>query len=223
MIFRILFRRTQAFWTMLLFCPLAGCTHNQTDSQRTRTQGAVTGATIGAAAGTIASVALKATPVGIAGTVIGAALAGGAAGAAYGDSVAKKKEGYAAKESALDAQISGLRQQVARRREYNEALRKVVVSKEQQLSTILASDRSAGPTVEEFDLRTSINAKLREIDYQARSWQETIDAHKAVMEKAKGDPHSGELQAQIDQLAEQRADLLRQRTKLAALPDKLKQ
>ena len=58
-----------------------------------------------------------------------------------------------------------------------------------------------------------------EIDQAARSWQETIDAHKAVLKKATDDPHSAELQTAIDQLAEQRAELLRQRTKLAAIPD----
>jgi chromosome segregation ATPase len=156
------------------------------------------------------------------GSVAAGALAGGLAGNAYGKAVAKKKEGYAAQESALDAQISGLRVQVANRRQYNEKLRTLVAAKEQQLSSILASDRSAGPTVQDFDLRTSINVKLREIDEAARSWQETIDAHKAVMEKAKDDPHSGELQTQIDQLSEQRADLLHQRAKLAGLPDRLK-
>ena len=53
--------------------------------------------------------------------------------------------------------------------------------------------------------------------------EQAIDAHKAVMQKAKDDPHSEELQTQIDQFAEQRAELLRQRAKLAGLPDKLKQ
>ena len=220
---RLFFRRTQTLWTTLLLGALAACTNVKNDSNRTRTEGAVVGAALGAAAGAATAAALKGKPGAIAGAAVGGALVGGAAGAAYGNAVAKKKEGYAARESALDSQISGLRQQVATRREYNEELRKLVAAKEQQLTTVLASDRTAGPTVEEFDLRTSINSKLREIDQAARSWQETIDAHKAVMQKAKEDPHSGELQAQIDQLAEQRAELMRQRAKLAALPDKLKQ
>ncbi len=178
---------------------------------------------VGAAAGAGAAAALKGKPGAIAGAAAGGALVGGAAGAAYGDSVAKKKEGYATKESALDSQIAGIHQQVAMRRQYNEKLRGVVTSKEQQLSTILASDRSAGPSVLEFDLRTSINTKLTEVDHEARSWQDTIDAHKAVMQKSADDPHSADLQKEIDELTEQRNELLRQRAKLAALPDKLKQ
>jgi hypothetical protein len=42
------------------------------------------------------------------------------------------------------------------------------------------------------------------------------------MKKATDDPHSAELQKEIDALAEQRAELLRQREKLAGIPDKLK-
>jgi len=223
MTFRFFFRQTQALWTTVVITSLVACTHTQDDSDRTRTQGAVAGAALGAAAGAITAAALRGKPGAIVGAAAAGALVGGAAGAAYGNAVAKKKEGYAAREGALDSQISGLRVQVANRRQYNEKLRNVVIAKEQQLTTILASDRSAGPTVQEFDLRTSIIIKLREIDQAARSWQETIEAHKAVMQKAKDDPHSGELQTQIDELSEQRAELLRQRAKLAGLPDKLKQ
>ncbi|MDR3403379.1 MAG: hypothetical protein P4L99_12850 [Chthoniobacter sp.] len=223
MTFRFFSRQTQALWTTILVGSLAACTNIKNDSDRTRTEGAATGAVAGAAVGAGAAAALKGNPGAIAGAAAGGAVVGGVAGAAYGDSVAKKKEGYANKESALDSEITGIHQQVAMRKQYNEKLRGIVTSKEQQLATILASDRSAGPTVQEFDLRTSINTKLTEIDHEARSWQDTIDAHKAVMQKATEDPHSADLQKEIDQLSEQRAELLRQRAKLAGLPDKLKQ
>ena len=72
-----------------------------------------------------------------------------------------------------------------------------------------------------FGLVPDINQD--EIDQAARSWQETIDAHKTVLTKAAGDPHSTDLQTAIDQLAEERAELLRQRDKLAAIPAKLNQ
>ena len=110
---------------------------------------------------------------------------------------------------------------MAKLRDYNDSLKTLVAAKDKQLETVLASDRSAGPTVQEFDLRTTINTKVTEIDSRARSWQETIDAHKAVLKKATEDPHSADLQKEIDELAEQRAEMLRQRSKLAAIPDKL--
>lgn len=127
------------------------------------------------------------------------------------------------KSSVLDTQISGLRSQIAARREYNDKLRTYVDGKEKQLTAILSSDRSAGPSAQEFDLRTSIASKLAELDREAPAWQQKIDAHKAVLSKAGDDPHASDLQAQVDQLTELRAELLRQRAKLAALPDKLKQ
>ena len=221
---RHFFRHTQALWTTLLIGSLAACTNIKNDRNRTRTEGAVAGAAVGAAVGAGAGALLKKGGAGaIVGGAAAGALVGGLAGAAVGNAVAKKKEGYAAQEGALDSQIAGLHQQVAVRRQYNEKLRSLVTSKEQQLATVLASDRSAGPAVQEFDLRTSINSKLNEIDHEARSWQETIDAHKAVMKKATDNPHGTDLQKEIDQLSEQRTELLHQRAKLAAIPEKLKQ
>jgi hypothetical protein len=123
----------------------------------------------------------------------------------------------------LNSQLTGLRQQVDARREYNEALRTYVDGKEKQLAAILAADRSTGPSAQEFDLRTSAKSKIVEIDREAPAWQQKIDAHKAVLSKAGDDPQAKELQTQIDQLTEQRAELLRQRARLAAIPDKLKQ
>jgi len=201
---------------------LAACTNIKNDSDRTRTEGALTGAAAGAAVGAGAGALLKKTPGGAAAGAAAGALVGGAAGAAYGNSVANKKEGYAAQESALDAQLSGLKHQIAVRKDYNEKLHALVTAKQEQLATVLASDRSAGPTVVEFDLRTSVYTKLEEIDRESKSWQETIDAHKAVLTKATDDPHKADLQSAIDELSEQRAELLRQRANLAAINDKLK-
>jgi len=220
--FRFHFRQTQTLCTTILLSSLVACTNIKNDSDRTRTEGTVTGAAAGAAVGAGTAAALKGKPGAVAGAAVTGAAVGGVAGNAYGDSVAKKKEGYATKESALDAQITGIHRQVTARQEYNEKLRAIVTAKEQQLTTILAADRSAGPTALEFDLRTSITTKLGEIDREARSWQDTIDAHKAVMKKAADDPHASDLQNEINQLSEQREELLRQRAKLAALPDKLK-
>jgi hypothetical protein len=193
MIVRFLIRQTQVLWTAVFIGSFAACTHVKNDS----------------------------TPASSASPSAGAAISSETDLAA---STVKPKSGAAtaAKESVLDSQISGLRSQVAARREYNETLRNFVAAKEKQLAAIVASDRSAGPSAQEFDLRTSINSKLAEIDRESAAWQEKIDAHKTVLSKASDDSHSADLQAQIDQFSEQRAELLRQRAKLAALPDKLK-
>jgi hypothetical protein len=214
-------RQAQMVVTAVALVSLAGCTNIKNDSQRTRTEGALTGAAVGAAVGAGVGAAVKKGAGGaLAGAAAGAAV-GAVAGAAVGDAQAKKKEGYAQKESALDAQLTGLNHQIEGRRAYNAKLRDLVTAKEQQLAAVLASDRSAGPSVQEFDLRTSVASKIGEVDRAERSWQETIDAHKAVLSKASGDARGPELEAEINRLSEERAELLRQRARLISINEKL--
>jgi len=200
---RSFFRLTQAFWTAVFMGSLAACgdvklTHTDPNAQRPVPRKSDTATT-----GTEPAADPSASaPTG---------------GAAKPDTTAAST-----KPSALDSQISGLRQQVAARRQYNEELRNFVASKEKQLAAILASDRSTGPGAQEFDLRTSVASKIAELDRESPAWQEKIDAHKAVLSKAGDDPHADELKKQIDDFAEQRTELLRQRAKLATLPDQLK-
>jgi hypothetical protein len=204
--FRFFLRKTQALHVTILLSSLAACTSPKTHD--------------GAASTTSSPASAPATTAPI------TAAAGPAAGTpAPGSANARKPGGTPSpgKESALDSQLAGLRQQVAARREYNDALRAYVDGKEKQLAALLAADRSAGPNAQEFDLRTSTKSKIVEIDREAPAWQQKIDAHKAVLSKAGDDPQAKELQTQIDQLSEQRAELLRQRARLAAIPDKLKQ
>jgi DNA-binding FrmR family transcriptional regulator len=180
--------------------------------------GAAGGALVGAG---VAALAKKGSPNAMVVGAAAGALVGGLAGAAYGDSVAKKKEGYVKKESALDSQLDGLKRQIAILRDHNGTLHELISGKERQLAAVLAADRSAGPTVLEFDLRTSVNTKIGEIDREARSWQETIDAHKKVLARAGGESRSDELQSGIEELSEERAQLLRQRERLSAINTKL--
>lgn len=213
--------RVRAALAITLVATLAGCTNIKSDSQRTRAEGAATGAVAGAALGAGAGALLKKNKQGaLVGAAAGAA-AGGLVGAAVGDSVAQKKEGYAKQESALDSQLGLLNRQIEGRRSYNAKLREVVSAKEQQLATVLASDRSAGLTVQEFDLRTSVNTKVGELDRAARSWQDTINAHKGVLKGTANDPRGPELEAEINRLAEEREELLRQRARLITINEKL--
>jgi hypothetical protein len=50
-----------------------------------------------------------------------------------------------------------------------------------------------------------------------------IDAHQTVLQKAGDDPRAAGLQAEIKHFSEVRAELLRLRARLAALPGKLRQ
>ena len=123
--------------------------------------------------------------------------------------------------SALTAQIDALKTQITKRQGYNAQLREAIEGYENRIPAVLATDRTHGPSVQEFDFRTSIQAKLGEIDRAAKSWQETIDAHSAVVAKSESDPRHGELQSEVNELTEIRAELLRQRTRLTGLLGKL--
>ncbi len=143
-------------------------------------------------------------------------------GGAPASGTSEPMAGAAPSGSALDAQLAGLNRQIEGRQEYNTRLRELVATKEQQLASVLALDRSAGPAVQEFDLRTSVNSEIGKVDRAAKAWQATIDAHQAVLKGASTDPRGPELEAEINRLAEERAELLRQRARLLAINEKLR-
>jgi hypothetical protein len=170
---------------------LPACTNLQNDRPRSRAEGTLTGTA-----------------------------AGGTSGVDAGGAV-KPKEGNVEQESALGDQFDLLARKIARLKADNAKLREFATAKEQQLATVLASDRSAGPTVLEFDLRTSIQSEIGRADRAARSWQETIDAHKAVLKGTAGDARGPELEAEVNRLAGERSELLLQRDRLISISKKL--
>ena len=212
------------FLAALLVVSLGGCTNIKDDRTRTKTEGTMGGAVGGALLGAgIAAILHGGDPQSvIVGAATGAA-GGGLAGAAYGHAVAKKKETYAKKESALDAELAGLKKQIAAHHQYNIRLKGLISFKEQQLASLLAADRNAGLTAAEWEWRTSVASKIVELDHQARSWQDTINAHKAVLRRVGGENGADELESGIKELNEERAQLLRQRERLSAISGKLAQ
>lgn len=214
-----LFRRTGNALAMTALLSLASCSNIKNDGNRTRAEGAAAGAALGAALGAgMGALGKKGKKGMVGGAALGAVL-GGLAGGAYGDSVAKKKEGYTRTEGALDARIATVRQETATRRSYNVALRSEVSRRERQLAAVLASEEPPGSTVEEFDLRSSVATKLRETEQKARSWHDTIIAHKAALQQA-GSTASAE--AEVNALADERGALLRSRERLLSIGEKLK-
>ncbi|MEA3209563.1 MAG: hypothetical protein QOE70_2620 [Chthoniobacter sp.] len=208
--------------SIVLCCAVCSCANIKNDRTRTRTEGAAAGAAGGALLGAGLGWFVGQSRVGaMAGGAIGGALFGASAGAAYGDRVASRKEGYVRTEDALEARLRSTKQQIATRRSYNSRLRGSIARKEQQLATVLATDRSEGPTVGEFDLRTSVNTQLGEVDQRARSWQETIDAHKTALARVGADPRKVALKTDIDGLSTERQELERQRERLSSINSKL--
>lgn len=128
-----------------------------------------------------------------------------------------------ASSSVLDSQLQGLQRQIATTREYNDALKTFLDSKEPVLAAALAADQSVRPTVQEFELRTALQNKLLQIDRDTRSCQEAIAAHERVLAKATTDPRHGELKSEIANLAGQREEMLRLRARLVTMTDRLSQ
>jgi len=202
-----------------LIAALAACTNIHDDSARTRTEGALAGAGLGAAAGAGIGAAVggkNKSKAMLAGAAAGA-IVGGVAGEAYGASVAKKKEGYAQTEDALAVRLKTTQRQLQDRHTFNLGLKYEIARHEQRLASLRAATNLAGREVEEFELRTTLVNRVAEIDRRARVWQETIDAHKAALRQAGADPRAAALRSDIDALAAEQAELLRQRKELMSI------
>jgi hypothetical protein len=203
---------------LTLVFALGACTNIKNDSTRTRTEGAMAGAAggalLGAGAGALLGGKNKKNAM-LAGAAAGA-LVGAAAGTAYGDSVAKKKEGYTQKEDALGVQLRTAQRQLNDRRIFNRGLKYEVARHEQRLAALRVST-APGRAVEEFELRSTVSNRIGELDRQARVWQETIDAHKAALRQASGDPRAATLRTEINDLAAEQSELKRQRRELVTI------
>lgn len=204
---------------LALVLAVGGCSNIKNDSNRTRTEGAMAGAAggalLGAGAGALLGGKKNKQNAMLAGAAAGA-LVGAAAGTAYGDSVAKKKEGYTATEDTLDARIRTARRQLADRHTFNNGLKYEIARHQQRLASIEAGSATAR-AVEEFELRSTVTKRVGELDRQERSWQQTIDEHKAALRQAGRDPRAAALQSEINGLAAEQSNLARQRKELISI------
>lgn len=204
---------------LTLILSLGGCSSIRDDSTRTRTEGGLAGAAGGAAlgAGVGALVGGKnKSKAAMTGAAIGAA-AGGLGGLAYGDSVARKKEGHTRTEDALDARLRTTQRQVGDLRTYNLGLQYQIARHQQSLASAQSANRAAGRAVEQFEVRSLVATRISEVDRRTRSWQETIDAHKAALRQFGGDPRSATLRTSIQELSAQQSELRRHGSELRSM------
>lgn len=204
---------------LTLVCALGACTNIKNDSTRTRTEGGLAGAAGGALVGAGIGAALGGKNKGramMAGAAIGAA-AGGLAGTAYGDSVAKKKEGYTQREDALAARLHTAQRQLADRHTFNLGVKHEIARHEQRLASLHSATHATALAVEQFELRSTVARRVGELERRERSWQETIDAHKAALRQVGSDPRAAALRTDIDALAAEQTELRRQRKQLSSI------
>jgi uncharacterized protein YcfJ len=210
--------------SVALVFALAACSNIKNDSTRTTTEGAMAGAAggalLGAGAGALLGGKNKKNAM-LAGAAAGAVV-GAAAGGAYGHSVAKKKEGYARTEDALNAQLRKAQRELSERHIYNNGLKYEVARHQQRLAMLKSPDHSVSRAVEEFELRTTVSTRISELDREARSWQATIDAHKQALKQAGNDPRAATLRSDINGLAAEKSELLRQRNEMISITRRAK-
>lgn len=182
--------------------------------------GAAGGALVGAGAGALVGGKNKKNAM-LAGAAAGAVV-GAAAGTAYGDSVAKKKEGYTQTEDALDARLRAAQRQLSERHTFNLGLKYEIARHQQRLASLQRPERATGRAVEQFELRSTLANRVSELDREARSWQETIDAHKQALQQASGDPRAAALRTDINGLTAEQAELVRQTRELVSISRRAK-
>ena len=196
---------------------LSGCASGTHDAARTRSEATAAGAVAGAALGAgVGALTTKDKGRGaLAGAGVGA-VAGAFAGAAAGDATVKKKAAYIGREDALSRQIALVERQATERRGVNASLRLTVAREQQRLAVLKASGPAENPAGWS-DLRKTAAGEIAAIDRRARSWQETIDAHKAFVRKYHGDARGTQFENSLSSLDAERTELLRQRGQLEVI------
>ena len=199
---------------ILVAIAFSGCASGTSDASRTRNEatavGAVGGAALGAGVGALTS--KNKAQGALAGAGIGAA-AGGLAGAAAGEAVVKKKAAFIAREDFLSRRIALVERQTADRRKVNASLRLTVATQQKRLADLKASGAAAN-SAGWLELRTNAASEIAAVDRRARTWQETIESHKAFVEKHRAAARRTQLEPNVASLDAERTEILRQRGQL---------
>jgi len=140
-----------AAFSLVFLVGLSGCANIQNDQIRTRTEGTLTGAGIGAALGTgIAAVATRGDrDAMLIGAAVGGAI-GGLAGHSYGSKVAARKADYANHEAYLQGCIAELQKERRRVAASNAKTQNAIALQKAELNQLIALQRSNQPSQDKF-------------------------------------------------------------------------
>lgn len=198
---------------------LTGCT-TTSDSTRTTAEGAGFGAAIGAVAGGIIG---HQTGSGVEGAIIGG-LIGGGAGALYGNHVAGKKEKYASEEEYLTACLDEARNVEEAARTENAALRADIEQLDEQAQALLAAYAADEAKRDDImTLRKEVEARLAKARSSLQQVDEEIAIQREVLvqEKDSGAEQLAQLEAEIQKLETQQAELTQQTDRLASISSRM--
>jgi len=188
-----------------------GCTNIKNDTTRTKTEGTLAGAGLGALLGAGVGALAGGGGRSIAtGAVVGAA-AGGAAGYAYGSHVAKKKQGYAATEEQLRAQIGRTRSARQSAEAYNSNLRRAIAQQRSELNRISSAKRSGGNVRGDADrLRRNIDGNIERTNDQLQDKSAALNEARETLSGAPAGAERSKLQAEYNSLAQEKTLLSQQ-------------
>lgn len=183
-----------------------GCTNIKNDTTRTKTEGTLAGAGIGALLGAGVGALAGGGGRSIAtGALIGAA-AGGATGYAYGSHVAKKKQGYAASEERLRGMIGRTRSERQSAEAYNSNLRRAIVQQRSELNRISSAKRSGQNVRGDADrLRRNLDGNIERTNNQLEHKNAVLIEAKETLNDAPAGADRSKLQAEYNSLSQEKA------------------
>jgi len=182
----------------LIITMLSACTNIKDDGNRTRTEGALGGAALGALAGSFIGNKDDRTR----NTLIGGAV-GALAGLAYGDHVAKKKSSYASTEKYLNACIAQARKVKNTAIAKNNSLN----SKYRSLQSRIASAKAQKNRAQLAKLKREVKDLRKEAKGQISTVDSEIKAQNYASSQGKGSSRQGALNSEIVKLKSARSSL----------------
>jgi chromosome segregation ATPase len=183
-----------------------GCTNIKNDTTRTKTEGTLAGAGLGALLGAGVGALAGGGGRSIAtGALIGGA-AGGTAGYAYGSHVAKKKQGYASSEERLRAMIGSTRSERQSAEAYNSNLRHAISQQRSELSRIASAKRSGQNVRGDADrLRHNLDGNIERTNDQLEHKNAVLSEAREALNDAPAGADRSKLQAEYNSLAQEKA------------------
>jgi len=199
-------RTTAAILTLTM--GMNSCANIKDDQTRTKTEGTLLGAGIGAVlgAGSAAIASGGNTSSILKGAAIGA-IAGGALGHAYGSKVVARKAEYASNEAYLQDCIVELRDERSRVAASNAKTRKTIAAQKQELDQLLALQRNNAPTRQRFvALNRSAGASLKVANENMKRTNVLIQEHESAL-RGSSDSATGPWKSELVRLKAERSEL----------------
>lgn len=189
----------------LCLCMLSSCANIKDDGTRTRTEGTLGGAALGAGLGALIGAASGHAGQG---ALIGLA-AGGIAGLAYGNHVAMKKSQYRSTEAWLDACISQARRTNEGARSYNNGLS----SKISKLKNEIAAAKASGNQ----GVLQQKKAEIIKLEKETSKQMKGIDSEITNQNRVLGEAKSTSLKNEVISLRSTRNSMNNNYQRLASL------